>query len=676
MGRQSSRKNSTQLNRRSFLKKSTAAAFAPALGMLACGPEPEKAVPEGMAFQASGYSFAEWDEIFRTITEGFISNALRTSDTFAVCDYWAGTLLDNFITAATKTCDSVTRIMPAIAARIASPDGDKKITVDGRTFDLEDIFVSALVHATDPESKDFWLYPPKDRWSQRQVESSIVAWSLWLTAEKLMDRFSPQQRSNIQNWLASCTVQTVRENNWALFTAVNHAARMALAERWPEFSGDPEFFRADLEAIDSMYQGDGWYHDSPEGHEYDYYNFWVFASHNLYWDAMVGERFPGLREKFRSRLKAFLETVPYFFGGNGSHVLFGRSLIYRWATLTPLVLAYRMGLWPHSIGLLRRICNRNLQFLWEAGAWDPENEKLRETLCPHSSRAICESYINHGHPYWGMQAFYAMSFPRSDPFWSAGEEPLPVEKDDFRKVIAAPGILLHGTKRTGQVQVLQSVCTKGYRNKYYNFSYSSHFPFNVEMVDNLVPPDCSLSFEEASGAYGRRDTPYTGKIVSDRQLVWEWSTNVGQIEVKVKSAAYLDDEFQWRAHIVSFGGEKSLTALESTYALGLGLDQTPETRRGETWRYGRAPVSGHAVFIRAIRGFDRGCNPEGFRGRENLNSFYPRAVQASVAAELEPGRHILAAATYASPEPLPIEEILAKTLTIPLNINIFIEKGF
>ncbi|MBN2288822.1 MAG: DUF2264 domain-containing protein [Candidatus Glassbacteria bacterium] len=675
MREQPNNQKPAQLSRRSFLRAAAAAACAPALAVPACSPGADKESPAPGKLEPSEYDYGEWDRIFRTIAAGFVSNALRTSDTFAVCDYRSGTMLDNFVTAQGKTCDSVTRILPALAARLVSPDGGRPVEAEGRSYDLEEILVSALVNATDPAGKDFWLYPPGDEWDQRQVESSIVAWSLWLAADRLMERLTAGQRRNIQDWLASCTVQQVRRNNWALFTAVNHAARLALSERWPEFSGDPGFFRADLEAIDSMYQGDGWYHDSLDGQDYDYYNFWVFASHNLYWDAMVGGRFPELREKFRPRLKAFLETVPFLFGGNGSHVLFGRSLIYRWATLTPLVLAYRLGLWPHSTGLLRRICNRSLQFLWESGAWDPENGKLRETLTPHSSRAVCEGYINNGHPYWGMQAFYAMSFPRDDPFWSVEEEPLPVERGDFRRVIAAPGILVHGTRRTGQVQVLQANCTKSYRNKYYNFSYSSHFPANVEMVDDLVAPDCSLSFESEAGAYARRDTPYRGKIISDRQAAWQWSATVGEIEMQVASMAYLEGELQWRAHRLSFDSDTGLTAVESTYALGLGPGEDPETLSGDTWVWGRAPGSGCAVFVRAVVGFDRVRKFSGFRGREDLNLFYPRAVQAGVAAGLEPGSRVLAAAFYASPRPLPLEEVLARTEKIPEAVEEFVVSG-
>ena len=664
-----------KISRRSFLGRAAAtAASFPVIGALGCGKESEPGEPACQLITPSGYGYQQWSEIYETIIRGFIRNALRTSDTFAVCDYQAGTFLKNFITGQGKTCDSVTRILPALAAGIVSPDGAKEVSVEDSTFSLAEIFLSALRHGTDPASNDFWGYARPADWDQRQVESSIVAFSLWLTADILMDKLTPAERRNIQSWLASCTRFTGHGNNWDLFTAVNQAARLALSGRWPEFAGDEEAFRGDLAMIDKMYAGDGWYHDSVDGQEYDYYNFWVFASHNLYWDMMVGEKFPELRDSFRKKLTRFLSTTPFFYGAQGSHILFGRSLIYHFGTLTPLVLSYRLGLWPYSVGLLRRICNKNLSFFWQAGAWDAYNSKLRETLTPHSSRAVCESYINNGHPYWGMQAFHAMSFARDDPFWQAEEEPLPVEKQSFSKGIAAPGILLYGHKESGQVQMWQARTTKHYPNKYYNFSYSSHFPFNVEMVDNLVPPDNILSFESSVGAYARRDGPYKGWIKSINQLFWYWKTVLGETEVDIASTVYIDSEFQWRAHRVKFAGDQPLTAVESTYALGLGLDEQPEVKSGGLWEHGRSAASGCAVFVRGIAGFTGGRKLSGFRNRENLNIFYPRALQAGVAAELGPGEHALAAVLYASPKPLPLEELLARTENVPEEITAFLKK--
>ena len=265
---------------------------------------------------SSGLGYDYWQGIFDKITIGFIRNALACSDTFAVCDYPGGTFTENFLAASGSTCDSVTRMLPALAARIISPEGGAVVKVDGVDYDLSEVMLKALANGTDPAGKDFWRYPG-NRQNQRQVESSIVAWSLWLARDKIMDRFTPYQRSNIQEWLASCTVVPTRGNNWALFSAVNHAARIALSEKWSEFSGDEAYLRQDLEAIDGMYRANGWYSDTAEGNAYDYYNFWVFASHCLYLDAMVGQRFPDLREKYRERLRQFLDSTPYFFGGNG-----------------------------------------------------------------------------------------------------------------------------------------------------------------------------------------------------------------------------------------------------------------------------------------------------------------------------------------------------------------------
>ena len=664
--------NQSRLSRREFLNQAAAVAAGGALlGSLGSCKKAGQEKPAPSLIKPTGYDFIKWDRIYETIIKGFVTNALRTSDSFAVCDYRQGLILNNFLSIRGMTCDSVTRILPALAAGIVSADGRKSVEVDGKTWSLENIFLSALRHATDPRDKDFWGYARRDDSDQRQVESSIVAFSLWLTADRLMDRFSPGERENLQKWLESCTVYPVRQNNWALFTAVNHAARIALSGRWKEFRGDQKFFLDDLAAIDSMYQGDGWYHDSLDGQDYDYYNFWVFASHNMYWDMMVGERFPELRQKFRERLRKFLETTPFFFGSQGSHIFYGRSLIYRWAVLTPLVLSHSLDLWPYSTGLLRRICSKSLAFLWESGAWDEKNEKLRETMTPNSSREVCETYINNGHPYWGMQAFYAMSFSRDDTFWNAPEEPLPVEKEDFTRLIDSPGILIKGHKSSGQVEMWQSRVSKKYPNKYYNFSYSSHFPFNVETVDNLVPPDCMLSFEDSAGNYGRRDSEYTGRVVSANSLVWQWKAHAGETMVDVESMVFIDSELQWLAHRVRFQGSGSLAAVESTYALGLAMDETSETKSGGVWEYGRSPDTGYAVFIRAVFGFNESRKLSGFKGRDNLNSFHARAQETGVAAKLDPGEHVLIAAVYASPVPLPLEKLLAASEKMPREIADF-----
>ena len=89
-------------------------------------------------------------------------------------------------------------------------------------------------------------------------------------------------------------------------------------------------------------------------------------------NAELGGRYPQWNEKFRGRIKQFLKRTPFFFAANGSHPLMGRSLIYRWAVLSPLVMGYREGLWPHSPGLLRAIVRRQLEYHWGLGCFDEQ----------------------------------------------------------------------------------------------------------------------------------------------------------------------------------------------------------------------------------------------------------------------------------------------------------------
>jgi hypothetical protein len=502
------------------------------------------------------------DRYWLPILDGFLRNAAKTSPSFAVCDFPDGTILRGSVGKSGKTYDSVTRMMPALAAWVAS----------GRSRpELVETLRLMFRNAFDPQHPDYWLPAPADHDNQRQVESSVVAWSLWVLRDRLLPLLTSRERANIQAWLASCTQVTVRRNNWAWFTAVNQAVRLSLAAKWKEFSGDAAWMAADLRFLDELAApGDGWYSDSHREPIYDYYNFWVFASHFLYWNRIAGREYPEWSEKFARRLRLFLEKTPYFFGANGSHVLYGRSLIYRWGVLTPLVLAYEQGLWPHSPGLLRAIVRRNLEFHWGIGAFDQACGKLRETYSTVGSRAICDSYIDNGHPYWGMQAFVFYLIPARDPFWTAREEPLPVERADFRVRFEALKMMLMGSKASGQVRWLQALTYRGgpdYRDKYTKFSYSSHFPFNLLKEKDRVAADAALYFRDPrTGVVAARVGIKRGELIENGVEI-EWWTMLEKHRIEVVSRVEVSGDSEKRSHTVTTPVE--VEAIEGSYPLGI-----------------------------------------------------------------------------------------------------------
>jgi hypothetical protein len=412
--------------------------------------------------------------------------------------------------------------------------------------------------AFDPENRDYWLPAAESKGDQRQVESSIVAWSIWLLREQLLPTLTSGERKRINEWLASCTTHPVRNNNWAWFTAVNQAVRLDLASKYPEFAGDERWMLDDLKVLDGMARGDdGWYTDSLNEPMFDYYNSWVFASHFLYWNKIAGRRYPEWSKRFGDRVRKYLETAPLFFGANGSHVLYGRSLIYRFGVLTPLVLAYEQKLWPHSPGLLRGLVERNMQFFWSHGAFDSQRGKLRETMSPEGTRDIKESYIDGGHPYWGMQAFAAFLVPPKDPFWTKSAAKLPVEQADFVRPIRSAGLLLTGKKSSGEVRLYNALSSRldvHYRDKYNKVVYSTDYPMCIVQSKAICPWDNALVLREtATGTTAGRGRVELSKVRVDG-IELTYTIQLNSVTAKVLTRITIGPHSEVRQHTLAITG--------------------------------------------------------------------------------------------------------------------------
>lgn len=659
------------MNRRDFLISS--GSFA---ALLSAMPDALSAESEGKALAAMESDSTDpgpksIEQNFLTILNGFLTNARRTSESFTVCDFPDGTMLKSCSNPAGKTYVSVARMLPAMAAWVKSERKPSEFAVGGQPVKLRDVLLSIYRTAFDPSHPDFWGNARADKADQKQVEASIAAYSLWLLGDEFLRDLGPVQRANFQAWLASCTQVPEHKHNHAWFSALNQAVRLELAKKWPEFSGDEAWMRADLSAIEKMAVpgGGGWYNDYPGYQVFDYYNFWAFASHFLLWNHVVGDGYRDIAAGYLSRLKEFLLVTPNFFGENGSHVMFGRSLIYRWATVTPLVLAYTQGLWPHSPGLLRALVHRHIEFFWEHEAWDKERGKLRETFAPRSNPDVKEGYIDNGHPYWCMQAYLLFLIPSTDPFWTAKEEPLPVEQNDFELRFPALGMLLIGKKSSGQVRWLQSknLHKNPYRDKYLKFSYSTHFPFNILNDPHHRPWDQALVFRDpATGQSAARSEIISGELLTDNSLLTHWTMTLGEWRFEIKSQVRGYDEFEERTHTITAPASAvraGIEILEGSYSLGLQDGEVHQTKngeeKGEFWQWLAAP-NGYAVCTWLVEGFDNLEESISYdpAGRRDTNILYPRMVVNTLKGKLGGTTTRLISLHYASPKPMLLEELL------------------
>src|SRR5688572_27706760 len=123
---------------------------------------------------------------FLEILRGYVKHTARTSDSYAVVEYPEATVTKNFLSNSGLSATGVTRMLPALAAWIVSKRQPAILHIDGKQYDLLDVAGSALVHGTDPNHKDYWGASRADAQNQRQVESSIVAWSAWVLRDTLL----------------------------------------------------------------------------------------------------------------------------------------------------------------------------------------------------------------------------------------------------------------------------------------------------------------------------------------------------------------------------------------------------------------------------------------------------------------------------------------------------------
>jgi hypothetical protein len=645
------------VQRRDFLKMTTAA-----LAGAAVAPGRLHALERGVAGTDA------FDAYALRLLEGFVRNARRTAPGYAVCDFEGGTLVSSCITPSGKTYVSVARILPLLSEWLAAGKS-ATVEVDGERVDLREVAVSIFRNAFDPDFPHFWGKPPADKKTQRSVEAALVADALWRMRDTLLDRLTPRERANVQEWLASCTSVPERDNNHAWFHCINQSARLRLSERWPEFRGDEAWMLADLKALDALFVPgqDGWYSDSPTIPIYDFYNFWTFGNFPLIWSGIIGERYPEWDGKFKERARLFLEKAPYFFAADGSQPWFGRSLLYRWAALSPLLLGYRQGVWPHSPGLLRRIVRTNLDYHWKLGAFDPGAEKLRETFSAEGTPGVRDFYIDNGSPYWATLGMLMYTIPASDPFWTAPEEPLPVERSDYHVRFEGPRMMVLGTKATGQVRWIQARAQPKswrYRDHYTKFVASTHFPFNILQNEKRAPWDAALVLRSrATGDVAGRVGVMEGELLEDGVRT-RWFTELDGKRIEVLSRVRLDGEFEGRFHTIlnpeSLRG-LDVELLEGSHALGLRAGEAAEAHAGADWRMLRSPRTGHAVASWLLGDGRTIGTDESFdeSGDTRVNLVSSRGVTITLTAKL-PGSTRFASLHYASPRPLPRDEMLRR----------------
>jgi hypothetical protein len=313
--------------------------------------------------------------------------------------------------------------------------------------ELIDWYARGIATGTDPTSPERWVR--LDEHGQAKVEAASIALILDLTRPWLWDRLSPAVQERVVAYLAPAVGDdTYPRINWVWFRLV--------VQTFLRSVGGPhsvDEMKADLATHDSFIRPDGWLSDGAT-RAYDHYVGWALHLYPTLWARMSGAQDLAAerRERDAAMLDRFLTDAVALVGADGSPLIQGRSLIYRFAAAAPFWVGALAGVPSLSPGQLRRAANGIIDHFVTHGAFD---ERGLLTMGWHAPwRALAQSYSGPGSPYWAAKGMLGIALPADHPVWTVDEVPLPSEVGGTVRAMRAPGWIAVSTPEDGIVRVV------------------------------------------------------------------------------------------------------------------------------------------------------------------------------------------------------------------------------
>lgn len=541
--------------------------------------------------------------------------------------------------------------------------------LDGKKYDVGSFYQKGILAGTDPEHPEYW--GDISDYDQHLVEMASLAWSLYQGRRHIWDKFNEKQKKQVADYLNSVNSVKYHQNNWLLFNVVTNTVLKKLDMPYSE-----DKIKTNLAACDSMYMGEGWYRDG-NINRIDYYNSWAFHYYYLIWVYLDGESNPELAERHKERVHDFIHDFRYFFDKDGSVPCFGRSMLYRFAYLSSVAMAVRLGAWHGSLGEAKTMLNTGMKFYFDEPIFTESGHLSMGFVKP--SATILEHYSCGGSPYWAAKAFNLLMLPEDHELWQAEEEDLPIHKNDFCRKLNKAGMHLMGDNRTGHIQLLnqKSFHDKSeYNPKYTNFAYSSRFSYESGTSWGNTNCDNSLQYSE-DGIHFYQRWKFDSLHIGDRFSVSRAATRVsegdGQFygidpEGEITTLILLKDNQYFTFHKVK--SSTDLAFREGGYPLGYDSGKA-ELSCGKD--YSSARIGSSFSFIRSLYGWDKACLPESLNDDvqgSNSRYFFSKVPRLELSASAS-DEILLAAHVAASPSPVSDLQLLSVVKDLSLDSSGF-----
>ena len=323
-----------------------------------------------------------------------------------------------------------------------------------------------LTHREDP-----------DRAFQQTVETCALVICLWASKPEIWDTYTREEKNRIASLISSYAHAHTVPQNWRLFNMLDLAF---LKNEGYEI--DEDIMLDHASSILSYYAGNGWYRD---GHSFDYYSCWAFQFYAPLWNVWYGyENMPYVAQKFEQYSNELMKSYPDFFDRDGFTNMWGRSCIYRFASVSAFDGNMLLRNPTVDYGLARRIAAGSLlQFLTRDDFLEGGVPSLGfyRRFAPLVQGYSCAESV-----FWMGKAFLCLHLPATHPFWTVKENNGTWEKLTHGSVkstvLDAPALAVSNHAANGTTILRTGKVEKGKNDRhsvwnYGKLCYSTKYPW-------------------------------------------------------------------------------------------------------------------------------------------------------------------------------------------------------
>ncbi len=276
-----------------------------------------------------------------------------------------------------------------------------------------------LANAVNPEARDYMNF--SEGYGQALVDAAFLAQAIVRAPKQMYGLLGEGDKKNVVAALKATRRFTPFVCNWILFSSMIEAALFVMGE------SDYDMTRIEygVRMFLNWYVGDGTYGDGERFH-WDYYNSFVIQPMLL--DIVgtmkaVRSDYVDLYQMFRKRASRYAAIQEQMIGPDGTYMVIGRSVSYRFGAFQALAQAVLQENLPGNLsnGQVRAALTAVLHKVMENPKMFDENGWLNPGVYGNQP-GLAEDYICVGSLYLCMAVFLPLGLPLTHPFWQEKEQ--------------------------------------------------------------------------------------------------------------------------------------------------------------------------------------------------------------------------------------------------------------